>query len=161
MNKIKWYLASAFFFCALSLSAQTAAELDVLLETPVVSTACGARIILEAADIMPPGLSGAAAEKTAYETAVSKGWLHKAPDEPLTLKDTAFLIMKAFNFKGGLMFSLFANPRYAYREMLYRKLIQGRADPAMTVSGPRLLRITGRTLNFAGENIIYDSEGDQ
>jgi len=36
--------------------------------------------------------------------------------------------------------------------MLYRKLIQGRSDPAMTVSGQRLLQIIARVLNYSGEN---------
>ena len=158
MNKFKWLITAFFFLCAFSLSAQTAAELDVLLETQALSLAGGARIILEAANVLPQGLYGAGAENAAYEMAQSRGWTKKTPDAPLTLKDTAFLIMKAFDFRGGFMYSLFRNPRYAYREMVYRKVIQGRADPAMQVSGPRLLQITGRALSYSGEDIEYDAE---
>jgi hypothetical protein len=47
------------------------------------------------------------------------------------------------------MYSLFPGPRYAYRELLYLKIIQGRADGNFTVSGDRLLQILGRALQYA------------
>jgi hypothetical protein len=59
--------------------------------------------------------------------------------------------MKAFNLKGGAMYSIFKNPRYAYREMVYKKLIQGQAESTMKVSGARLLQIISSTLKYAGE----------
>jgi len=136
------------WFFSLAVFAQTAADMDVLLKTGSVNAAQAANFVLGAADLLPAGVSGAAAEKAAYETAVSKGWIKAASGDALTLKDTAFLIMKAFDLKGGVMYSLFKNPRYAYREMVYRKLIQGRSDSSMKVSGPRLLQIIDRTLAF-------------
>ena len=45
------------------------------------------------------------------------------------------------------MYSLFGNPRYAYREMVYKRLITGNADQNMKVSGSRLLLILGRVGN--------------
>jgi len=159
MKNLKWKITVVLFLCALTLPAQTAAELDVLLETRVLSTAGGARVILEAANLLPSELIGADAQNAAWEMAHSNGWLTKNPNERLTMKDSAFLIMKAFDLKGGLMYSLFRNPRYAYREMRYRKLIQGRSDPANTVSGPQLLQIIGRTLSYSGENIEFDQAG--
>jgi len=149
MNMCKWLVTVFFFLAALSLSAQTAADMDVLLNTQAVSTQAAVRFILGAADLLPQGISGAEAEKAAYDMAQSRGWVTKAADAPATLQDTGFLIMKAFDIKGGLLYTLIGNPRYAYREMVYRKLIQGRADPAMIVSGPRLLQITGRTLSLS------------
>jgi hypothetical protein len=59
--------------------------------------------------------------------------------------------MKAFNIKGGFMYSLFPGPRYGYRELVYRKIIRGRAYSAMPVSGERLLRIIGRVLGYNNE----------
>jgi hypothetical protein len=50
------------------------------------------------------------------------------------------------------MYSLFPCPRYAYREMIYRKLIQGRADEGFAVSGDRLLHIIGRVLKYTGRD---------
>jgi len=144
---------------ALTLSAQTAAELDMLLNTQELTVAASARFVLGAAQLLPGNLSGAAAQAAAYELAQSKGWVKAGAGDIIKLKDAAFLIMNAFELKGGLMYSLFKSPRYAYREMVYKKLIQGRADPAMTVSGQRLLHIIGRTLVFLGENEQLDSDG--
>jgi hypothetical protein len=55
--------------------------------------------------------------------------------------------MGAFSMKGGLFYALFPGPRYAYRELVHQRLIQERSDPALAVSGERLLRILGRVLD--------------
>ncbi|MCL1837372.1 MAG: hypothetical protein FWG46_07490 [Treponema sp.] len=156
MKKI-FILMILLSFAALSLFAQTAAEMDALLETRAVSGGAAARFVLEAAELLPPGLSGAEAESAAFDLAKSRGWLNGAAADPVSLRDTAFLVMGAFDFGGGLMYTLFHNPRYAYREMVHRKLIQGRADPSMAVSGARLLHIIGRTLSWSGEDERLDA----
>ena len=131
--------------------AQTAAEMDDMLQTDTVSAARAARFVLGTAGLLPPELSGQAAESAAYDMAASNGWIKTNAEQNVTLKDTAFLIMRAFNLKGGVMYSLFKNPRYAYREMVYRKLIQGKTDQSMKVSGQKLLQILDRTLIYIEE----------
>jgi len=121
-----------------------------MLASETVSAASAARFVLASADKLPQGLSPAEAELEAYGAAASRGWINRAAGENMTLKDTAFLVMNAFEIKGGLFYSLFRNPRYAYRELIYRKIIQGRSDPAMAVSGERFLRILGRVLDYVG-----------
>jgi hypothetical protein len=54
--------------------------------------------------------------------------------------------MRSFNIKGGIMYSLIKNPHYAYLELVYKNIIQGRTEPAMNVSGERLLFFTTRAL---------------
>ena len=147
---IKILFCSVFFLLGAFVFAQTAAELDIVLQADTVSAAQAARFVLGAAGLLPPGLSGPAAESTAYETARSNGWLKSTAGENISLKETAFLIMRAFELKGGILYSLFKNPRYAYREMIYRKLIQGRTDQSMKMSGRRLLLILDRTLAYTG-----------
>ena len=129
---------------------QTAAEMDVMLQADTVSGARLARFVLGSSGLLPPGLSGPQAEKAAYDMALSNGWITISPEENATQKDAAFLIMKAFNLKGGVMYSLLGNPRYAYREMVYQKLIMGRTDQAMKVSGKKLLQILDKTIKYAG-----------
>ena len=152
MMKSRIFSVLIFLFLAISvqLHAQTAAEIDALLEADKISAACLARFVLGAADLLPEGLSGAEAEEAAYGIAYSNGWLKLSAGENVTLKDTAFLIMKAFDLRGGIMYSLFKNPRYAYREMIYRKLIMGHADQAMTPNGARLLQILDKTISYTG-----------
>jgi len=156
---------TCFFLPAMAFS-QTAAELDALLETETVSAAVAARFALGAVGLLPPELSGSAAQAAAYDAALSRGWVESGPDGAISLQETAFLIMNAFGLKGGIMYSLAHSPRYAYREMVYRRLIQGRAYSNMTVSGKRLLQIIGLTLNYTGEReqmdeIITNSEAQR
>jgi hypothetical protein len=86
------------------------------------------------------------------------GWLRGEAESAITLQELSFLIMNAFDLRGGLMYTLFRNPRYAYREMIYRQLIQGRAYSNMNVSGIRFLQILGRVLSHTGENDLPDAE---
>jgi hypothetical protein len=83
---------------------------------------------------------------------VERAWLPKkaVPEKPITLPELSFLIMKAFDMKGGMMYAILPGPRYSYRSMISRSFIQGAADPAMTVSGDRFLLILGNVLNAAG-----------
>ena len=154
----KWLLTPVLFFIAFSLSAQNAAELDAMLEAGAISAAAAARFVLGAADLLPQELSGQEAEQAAYDMALSKGWVNTAANSSITLKDTALLVMRAFDFKGGVLYRIFHNSRYAYREMIYRRLIQGKADPNMSVSGPRLLQIISKSLSYAGKDDILDAQ---
>ena len=139
------------------LSAQTAEELDTLLETPALSCAQAAFFVLASAD------SGSGDEKAAnavtpedaFNRAMENGWFHKntAPDESVTLGKLSYLMMKAFNIKGGLLYTIFPGPRYAYRTMLSRSFIPGVADPSMKVSGERFLLILGNVLDAAEEEV--------
>jgi hypothetical protein len=123
--------------------AQTAAEIDLALETQAVSAAQASRFVLAAA-----GYSG-----DAYALAAERGWLPKgaAPDSPVRLGELSFLIMRAFGMKGSFLYALFPGPRYAFRELDYLGLIPGRRDPAAKVSGERLLTILGKVLSHIGE----------
>jgi len=94
---------------------------------------------LEAAD-MP--MSNA----EAYRYASEKGWLPKSAGarDTARLDGVSLLIMKAFEIKGGAFYSVFQNAHYAYRELEYRNVIEGKTIPAMAVSGEMMLFIVGR-----------------
>jgi len=142
------FLLFSFLIFHFSLAfSQTASEMDTMLTTDAVTAAQAARFVLGAADLLPAGLPGTEAERTAYDMASSNGWLKVSTNETITMKDVSYLIMKAFDLKGGIMYSLFGSPRYAYREMLYRRLITGQTDQNMKVSGARLLLILDRTIS--------------
>jgi hypothetical protein len=144
-------------FLGAPLAAQDAGELDALLETPQVSGPQAARFVLASAGLLDPRLSGREAEAAAWNAALERGWVSDRGG-PLRLKDAAYLVMAAFGIKGGLMYSLFPGPRYAYRELLHLRLIQGRADENFTLSGERLLQILGRTLQYTGEDRRLEAE---
>jgi len=126
-----------------ALSAQVAAEMETLLNTPAVTYAQAARFVLQAANAAT--ITNPAA---AFRFAQEKDWLPQgvSPETPARLDGVSLLFMNAFGIKGGLLYSFFKNPHYAYRELVYRSAIQGRADPHMAVSGYQLIFITNRIL---------------
>ncbi|GHV94698.1 hypothetical protein AGMMS50293_10180 [Spirochaetia bacterium] len=136
-------MAALFTF---PLAAQTAADMDRLLESPAVSWGEAATFILAAAD-KGQGLSEEAAFRLAGELA--KLPRNAAAEKPVTLGGASLIIMKAFNLQSGL-YRLFPNGHYACRELVYLGVIQGKSDPDMRVSGERLLRILGRVLDYTG-----------
>jgi len=156
MHNIRKYLAIFLLLLPAIAFAQNAAELDVMLTSVTVSASSAARFVLGAADLLPPELSGPEAEEAAYEIAASKGWIRVPGDESITLIDTAFLIMKAFEIRGGLLYTLFGNPRYAFREMIYQKIITGHADGSMKVYGARFLQILDKTISCYAIDMGYN-----
>jgi len=118
------------------LNAQSAAEeIEILLNTNTVTYAQAARFTLEASGVL------IANPQEAFNAAINRGWLpeNTTAGDYARLDNICLLIMSSFNMKGGIMYSIFKNPRYAYREFLYQNIIQGRSDPMMIVSGKMLL----------------------
>jgi outer membrane protein OmpA-like peptidoglycan-associated protein len=134
----------SLFFCAL-LPAQTADEIGILLQTQAVSHQQAAALVLEAAK---KNNSEALGQTAAFDFATRNRWLPGKADssDAIKLHEASLLIMRAFDIKGGFLYSLFKNPHYAYREMVYQDVIQGRSDPRMAVSGELLLFLVNRVL---------------
>jgi hypothetical protein len=148
MNKGLFVMLLCFIFAAPALlSAQTAERLDALLDSAQATYAGAALIVLPAAGLAGEDVS----PEAVFAEALARGLLPRGaePGGAIRLGELAFLIMGAFEMKGGLLCALFPGKRYAYRELVYRRLIQGRNDPALTVSGERLLRILGRALDYS------------
>jgi hypothetical protein len=137
-----------FVFCASLLHAQTAGEMDILLETREVSFAQASRFVLVGANVADEGTDSGAA----YALALERGWLPKdaKPADSIRLDELCQLIMRAFEIKGSFLYRLFPGPRYALRELDYLKLIPGVRDPAVKVSGERFLQILGTTAAYTG-----------
>jgi hypothetical protein len=64
------------------------------------------------------------------------------------------LAMGAFGLSGGFLYRLFPGPRYAYRAMVWYRLLPPDSDPGGVVSGEDLLYITGQLLSLAGEEYL-------
>ena len=138
------------------LPAQTAAEIEELLNTKAVSYEQAARFLLEAADLSAPRTP-----PEAFQYAAERRWLPKkaVAGGEASLQGVSLLVMRSFNLKGGLFYSIFKNPHYAYRELVYQDVIQGRSDPQMAVSGETLLFIVNRVISRQGNDVDYDLDG--
>ena len=134
------------FFLPVLVFAETAAELEALMETDPITVSLAARFTM-----------GAAGLPQDYQEALSRGWVKGGPDDAITMQEAAFLMMNVFELKGGIMYSILHNPRYAYREMIYKKLIHGQTNANMKLSGRRFLQILGKTLDYKGEREEMDA----
>jgi len=146
----KYILLSVLGFGALAFPrAQTHAEMESLLGSPTVTYAQAARFVLEASEaaVISDTLE-------AFRFAFERNWLPAgaSPGSPARLDGISLLLMRSFSIKGGLFYSIFRNPHYAYRELVYLNIIQGRADPHTAVSGSQLLFIIGRALTVLGRD---------
>jgi len=138
--------------------AQTADRIERLLAQDKVSYSDAALLVLEASgqiDLLGKLDSARqASPDEAFNLAVERGWLPIGAEEngDAMLNGLSLLVMQAFEIDGGLLYSLFKNSHYAYRAMVYRGIIQGRADPQMPVSGDLLLYTVNRAMETGSNN---------
>jgi hypothetical protein len=141
---ITFFVTFCFSFSGGLLRAQTAERIERLLERKSVSYKDAALLALQAA-----GRADAASAEEAFAFAQERGWLPKGAvaDGAARLSGLSLLVMRAFDIKGGAFYSLFKTPHYAYRALVYKGIIHGRADPRMVVSGDLLLYTVNRVMS--------------
>jgi outer membrane protein OmpA-like peptidoglycan-associated protein len=136
----------------------TGEEIETLLSTNAVTYASAARFLLEASDTMVTS-----DPDEAFRYAAERNWLPKkaSANDAARMDGVSLLLMRSFGIKGGILYSLFKSPHYAFRELTYKNVIQGGIDPAMNVSGERLLFITSRALSLQEEEAAVVTEREQ
>jgi len=160
MNKHALLLLTCFLAGAAFLSAQTsdrqstAQEIETLLGTHAVTYAQAARFALEAS-----GRLAVSDHNEAFRYAAERGWLPKnvSANDTARLDGISLLLTRSFDMGGGIFYSIAKSPHYAYRELVYRQVIRGRADPAMKVSGELFLFLTGRLLSRQGDTAAAET----
>lgn len=83
----------------------------------------------------------AVAPEEAALKAVSAGWgsVGQAPETPVRLDQYCQLLARAQGLPRGFLESLFPGPRYAHRELVFRKIVPGTRAPDSSVSGEEAL----------------------
>ena len=75
----------------------------------------------------------------------------KGKNEPITLGEYSYLLMKTLAIPGGLMYGIFPGPRYAFRELFYLGIGSGKSNPYRHISGVEAVRMLGRALDWKEE----------
>jgi len=119
--------------------------METLLNTSEVTYGQAIRFILEASE-----KAVIADAEEAFRYVAERNWISKkiASGQIARLDVLSVIFMKAFDMKGGIFYSLTGRPRYAYRELVYLNLIQGRTEPGKKVSGELLLFVTSRIITY-------------
>jgi len=141
------FISAVCLILASPVFAQTAAEVEQLLAADSVTYEQAAWFLSRAAELP------AADPQGAFNNAAKRNWLPKnvSPGDTARLDGIALLVMRSFDIRGGVIYSMYQTPHYAYRELVYQNIIQGRTDPAMTVSGSALIFITNRVFALRDE----------
>ena len=134
------------------LHAQTADRIERLLGQKTVSYKDAALLVLEASGHLDPANNTKAEDALAF--ARERGWLpsNVKADDAVNLEGLSLIITQAFNIKGGLFYTIFKNPHYAYRTLVYYNIIQGRADPQMYITGEFMLFTVNRAMYQTGSD---------
>jgi hypothetical protein len=72
----------------------------------------------------------------------------RSAEGPITLGEYAFVLMKAFDIRGGIFYSIFPGPRYACRELAFLGLLDGKASPNRRLAGDEAVRVLGKVLEY-------------
>ena len=83
-------------------------------------------------------------------TIQNKGWgfRRKQVEDPVTIGELSYLIMRALEVNGGIMYALFPSPRYAFRELTFRGIVEEAAGPFRIVSGDEVVSTLGSVMEW-------------
>ncbi|HAP42731.1 MAG: hypothetical protein A2087_04910 [Spirochaetes bacterium GWD1_61_31] len=132
----------------LAVFGQSNEFMDELLQQDSISVGQAAYLVLVASE----NLSEDADIQRSFDLLESLGWASGGNDAstPIRLGEYAYILMRAFDVPGGLLYTIFPSARYAYRELRYKMVIQGRSDPADTINGNLAIRLLGRIFDIQG-----------
>lgn len=139
------FLGTAALLAALMaspLAAQTPPTDDQIIDTLLAENPLtwdnAVWLVARSSGLVDEGLTPAQAS----ERAAIAGWGDKpaGTGTAVTLAQYSYLLVKALKIPGGLFYSLAPGPRYAYRELVFRKLVPGTLQPDSTLSGENALR---------------------
>ena len=140
------------------LSAQYALKIENLLGRTELSWSAAAVFALEASEKLEN-----TSEDAAFRFAAERKWLPKnaAPGDIVRLSEAALLLMRSFDLKGGIFYSIGKSPHHAYRELVHKNVIVGRTNPLMTVSGEEYLYMINRILSIQEEAALSKAEKEE
>jgi hypothetical protein len=145
-NKKLLALALLLTCIPLIISAQSNTVIDELLNEDKADWGRTSYMVLSAAEII--------SENEAIPEVLTKlaeqQWNlpSKLSEDPITLGEYSYMLMKAFDIPGGIMYKIVPGPRYAARELSYLKFIDKDKSPYRTLSGEEVLRIMGRVMEW-------------
>lgn len=137
-------IAVTVFLIAVTSFGQSAQKVDDILETTKTTFGQAAYVILTALHDDTDEMD--------FDTAFDrfKNENQNVIRDSITAKDIipiktyAFLLMRAFNIKGGMLYRIYPCPRYAYRDLRYLTVIQGNNNPDASMTGAAMLQILSR-----------------
>ena len=135
----RFFSAAVFILLALAVHAQSAEKITELIKADQVSYAQLCYLSATAKGLVDDTVS----YHEAYKVLCDEGTAYAQADAevPVTLKTVASMCAKTWKVKGGICYTLFHTPRYAFRQMKADGVIPSSADPDKTANGRDVLNI--------------------
>lgn len=150
MKKKFLFVSVLLLLCAAVVSAQSADALTKMIEAKQTTVGeVGYFLAVYLGDV--PETSTVSAAVSALQ---NKGVIAEeaAADDVLTYKTFAGMLMKTWNVKGGLMYTITGADRYALRDLQAKGFIPASTDPYDVVSGYQALAILNDCMTKLGGN---------
>ena len=145
MLKLRFIIPVLLLFSALWVPAQSNEVLDRILAEEQLTYGSAAYLLIVATGKAEEGTSAEQAASLAQKEGFALEGVGSA--DGLSLGQYSFMLMRAFDLTGGVMYRILPSSRYATRELAFTGVIQGPAIPGMAVSGNEALRMLERVLH--------------
>ena len=123
-----------FFLLFLLLTDQSDAQsnelIDNFLARPHADLATSSYIILASSGSIEASATPADALEWIRSNGLDEKLLDLDPDRNIRYGEFSYLLMQVHGIRGGIMYSLLPGPRYAARELSYKRWILGRSAPS-------------------------------
>ena len=132
------------------LIAQSNFIIDLLIQEKQATFGKTAYLVLSAGELIEEDASVA----ETLDVMEEQKWRlrDKNINEPVTEAEFSYLVMQAMKIRGGIMYTLFPSPRYAFRELKFYNLIKGTQGPTRIVSGEFVINTLGKIMQWKEEN---------
>jgi hypothetical protein len=149
MRKIGLLVVFGLFCGAAILLAQSNDLLDELLSEEKASFGKANYLVLLAAGLIEEDMT--VEQSLNFLERQNWGLKRRGENEPITLGEYSYLVMKSLDIPGGLMYRIFPGPRYASRELVYLGIGIEKRDPYGYLSGEEVVGMLGRALDWKEE----------
>jgi hypothetical protein len=130
------------------LFSQSNKELDRFLSQDKADLATSVWLISLAAEILPYEATPDDAMAYLQDSELGALFLEKSGETPIKYSEFAYLIMSIHKLPGGLFYNIFHSPRYAAKEMSYRRWMPGDPKPGALLTPWDVTTSISQVLNW-------------
>lgn len=145
MKKVICFCISVLLSAAAAFS-QSADKMTEILDTKTVTYQQAAYFFAVANGMANDSASETAAVEMLKQAKLIKEDVHG--NEPIPLNQVAFLCANTWNVKGGLMYRIFKNPRYSFKQLQADGIISYTDDPSKILNGHQFMNVIVDCINL-------------
>lgn len=136
--------------CSFALSAQSSEKISDILKSEEITFGQASYLIATYKNF----ISDESSYDTAFKAMLNRNLIPGSyeTDDLVTLKQAAFLCMWSMNIKGGLFYTIFKKPRYAFKELQAKGVLPTEVDPNIYITGREYLGLVNACFDFAEED---------